>query len=477
MKLTSYIRDGLGLRPVEIEISLTPGIPKIQFLGLPDPLIRESVVRIQSALKHQGYRLPKSKQILVNLRPNYLKKSSRGLDLAVAAGILWETNQEVAPEVESVALYGELSLKGDVLVPDDFTDIIELPRSRTFYTGRLTECDFEVMSLGELKDLKSPNFIRPVDLGIRANRPELPNIKVTLEQAELIKIAAHGEHHTLFAGPPGTGKTTLAFVIANLLGEPNSNEFKKSQQISRHFGIPTNWRPVVAPHHTSTNLAMIGGGGQPKPGEITRAHGGVLVMDEFLEFEPKVIEALREPLEAGKITISRTGSVMVFPARFILLATTNLCPCGHLIPAAEFDCKGRPKFCLNSIQKMSGPMLDRFSILAFSHPWASSKTVPVGSILKDLESVRDFSQFHYPDNVNQHLPVDEIEKTLDTFAKKFLVANEASHRRYNALIRVARTVADIDLSEIIKAEHLEKARVYTSENFQALSYLRGGRFS
>jgi magnesium chelatase family protein len=470
MKIQSFIRDKMGLRPIEVEVSLTPGIPKIQFLGLPDATIKESVLRIQSALKHCGFALPKSKQILVNLKPNYLKKSSRGMDLAVAAGILWEIGQAEKPETENVSLYGELSLKGEVLVPDDFEDL-ELPPRGRFYTGKIQSSQgFDIYSLSTLKDIAMPVYLAKTSDSVSIERPKTPDFKITKKQSELIEIIAAGEHPAMLAGPPGSGKTTMAMIASTLLKDPLPQELKSYQKVSRYFGIPIDWRPVVSPHHTSTALAMIGGGPTPRPGEITRAHGGTLIMDEFLEFDSHVQEALREPMESGKITISRTGNVSIFPAQFLLMATTNLCPCGYLVPEKDFECRGRVRFCHSRLQKLSGPMMDRFSVLAFSHEWKGDNDISARSLLPKILKAIEFRKTHRNQKISNHfMEISEIEKDIEDFDKEFLLPTLGnSHRRYQSLLRVARTIADLEESEKIKTNHIKKALSFTLDPFNKI---------
>lgn len=471
MKIQSYIRDSMGLRPVEVEVSLTPGLPRIQFLGLPDATIKESVLRIQSALKHCGFELPKSKQIIVQLKPNYLKKSSRGIDLAVAAGILWEAGQAERPDVSSVALYGELTLKGDVLVPDDFNDLdISHSENAKFYTGKIESSKgFDIYSVSSLKDISLPTFWARNEDSVMIKRPQLSGFKITKEQAEVISIVAAGEHPAIFAGPPGSGKTTAAMMASTLLEDPKPKELLGYQKISRYFGIPIDWRPVVSPHHTSTALAMIGGGPTPRPGEITRAHGGTLIMDEFLEFESHVQEALREPMESGKITISRTGNVSIFPAKFLLIATTNLCPCGYLVPEKNFECKGRVRFCHSRLQKLSGPMMDRFSILSLSHEWKTPGDESPKDLLAKIQKAISFRLIRNQKNPNHYLDISEIEKDLEDFDKEFLLPTLGnSHRRYQALLRVSRTIADLEESSKITSKHIKKALGFTHEPFNKI---------
>jgi magnesium chelatase family protein len=336
MKVRSFMRHAQEFTPVEVELSLTNGLPQISFLGMPDPFIRESVTRIKSALRAQGYDFPKAQQVLVQLRPSHLKKTSRGLDLAVAAALLWETEQVKKPDnISSLILYGELSLKGEVIIPDDIDDAEEcISESEVVVTGdELKNFNGTVWALKQLKDL--PESITYKTLrrdDVNCLRPSSPYNSFSQLQGELVSLLAAGGHTALMVGTPGSGKSATAECINCFMPAPDPEEWKSIRKISSYFHKAPTWRPNVVVHHSITPLAMTGGGSQIRPGEITRAHGGTLIMDELLEFKTGVQDAIREPLESCEIEIARQGKHVRMPANFQLIATSNLCRCGNYVP-------------------------------------------------------------------------------------------------------------------------------------------------
>lgn len=475
MKLISFMRSEFDLVPVEVEISLVPGLPQITFLGLPDAMIKESVGRIKSALKHQGFEFPQARQVLVQLRPAHLRKSSYGLDLAVAAALLWETGQIAKPSDERTPLvYGELSLKGEVLCPDDLVDVPLNESSLPLWTGKPKgTLEFATYQLKDLKSLDGPEMVSGLEARPEWTRPSSSDFLVNSETAEVLAVIAAGEHSTLLAGPPGTGKTTAAEIVHTLLLKPDPAVAKVATRFARAQGESLNWRPLVQPHHSISSLAMLGGGVPPKPGEITRAHGGMLVMDEFLEFHPTVQEALREPVERGEVRLARGQMRRSFPAKFLLLATTNLCPCGQFLPGRDELCRC-PRHRRNQyVARLRGPFIDRFAISIFTQNWGSSLEIPISQVLERIDRADEFRKAkRQQPNLNCVLSEQEVKTSFTRFQlEKLMPKMTLSKRRTLACLRVARTLADLDEKLMVENKHLEKSVRMTIASFQALDRL------
>lgn len=458
MKVTSYIRVGHELEPVVVELTLAPGLPQFQFIGLPDTALKESALRIRTAIREQGYQIPQAHQVLVNLTPTHLRKTSRGLDLAIAAALLWEMEQIPPPQEPNPILYGELTLRGDVIAP---TDIDELDTHRRVLTGaREGSLVIETWRLESLRSLdEAPTWLAP-ESSTDWLRPSAPVRELPKSAAELASVVAAGEHSLLLAGPPGTGKSTLATSIPAWLEEPSSDEFRATRKYWRRAGLELTWRPVLRPHHSITPLAMIGGGSTLWPGEITRAHGGVLVMDELLEFHPVIQESLREPVESGLISLVRAGGVRVFPARLLLLATTNLCPCGKFIPETNMGgCRCAKRERKRTLARLTGPFVDRFAIFATTETWISEKMVSVSEVFARAERAIAFRKTARGQEVpNSRLDSEEIASALNPFQLKHLLdGGMHSRRRREAVLRVARTLADLRESNEIANEDIDHA--------------------
>lgn len=470
MKVISFMRDGFELVPIEVELSLAPGLPQITFLGLPDAVIRESVARIKSALRQQGFEIPAARQVLVHLRPSHLRKSSRGLDLAVAAALLWEMGQLPIPDDGPPRVYGELSLKGEIFRPDDLED---LPRELGWpgvMTGPGGALEFPVHQVAELREIRTPTWVEPRADEETLIRPDAPDMRLHPEAASAAAVIAAGEHSALLAGPPGTGKSTLADIVHTLLGPPQPGAFAIARRLHRSRGESLRWRPLIKPHHSVTSLAMTGGGVPPLPGEITRAHSGLMVLDELLEFNSAVQESLREPLETGTIRLARSGQVRQYPARFLLLATTNLCPCGRYLPGRDELCRCPRARKANYLGRLRGPFVDRFGILLFTAKWGESYDVEIKDVRARVDAAIEYRvRARGQMQPNSVLAEEDLRRWLTRFQLTHLMpAGGLSRRRLVALLRVARTFADLDASEAIANEHLEQAMAITFRNFREL---------
>jgi magnesium chelatase family protein len=473
IKIQSLIQDKNKLLPIEVELTLWPGLPGIQFLGLPDQHLKESAFRIKSAIKHSGFQFPVSQQILVNLRPSHLKKTSRGLELAVAAAYLWETGQLRAPLASSdFFIYGELSLSGEVLEPEDLASLER--RHSVVLTGQAaseSRTPFRKQVIQTLKDLENPIEIQAQ---MQEQMPERPTelIQATFSEAQgrLLEILAVGEHSALLAGPAGSGKTTVARALPGFLREPSMEEFQNLRKIHFEFGDKLRWRPTVKPHHSTPIMAMIGGGQVPFAGEISRAHGGVLILDELLEFASPVQEALREPMEEGKMRVFRNGKLKEYPAQAQIVATTNLCPCGDWTPlrSKERFCAFSAIRCKSYSSRLSGPLVDRFEILEFTEKIGELK-VRGTDLLTRIQKAQEFSKAAYPGPVNSKKAFHDIMKNLNPAARRIAELDEdSSQRRKLAVLRLARTLADLDFESVIKSCHLDEAILSARDHFKKL---------
>ena len=473
MKIYSFTQDGAQMIPVEVELNLIPGLPQVQFTGLPDTAIKESVMRIKSAIRSQGFEWPKTRQLIINLRPSYLKKHSHGLDLAIACALLWKTKQLKPPveyvESNSIFIYGELSLEGEVFAPKSLENIS--PQKKEILTGKIEGENYlcPLLQVESLKDLEEPIRIPVQSLSDLIKKPALPNIYFSKLASRLLQVCAAGEHSVLLAGEAGSGKSTLLEHLPVLLQAPSLKDFSVSRRLWASAGEELSWRPFVNPHHSTTTLSMIGGGYPLFFGEISKAHGGVLFMDEYLEFHPRVQEALREPMEKGEIRIVRKGKSEVFPASFMLVAATNLCPCGDFVPGKPSQCSYSLRRCFSHLDRLNGPMLDRFDVLAFSPQWKGSLTIPLEEIQEAVFKARELRKKRGQETTNGKLTIQELENSLPRFIRdNHLSFCVSSKRRKRSVLRVARTIADLEGMEQITPRHIESAKEFSFMPFVQL---------
>lgn len=498
MRVNSFIQDRGEFRPVEVELALWPGLPTIQFLGRADAHLKESALRIKSAIKAAGFEFPVAQQIIVNLRPTYIQKSSRGLELAVACGYLWMTGQLEAPKIDgSLFVYGELSLFGEVGAPSDLGRI-NIEETFCILTGRADAqashansdlaatskasqaLSFDLLQVFHLSSLGSPNFVPKSTHSFSHTRPvQFDDLVFSSAEAELLCLLAVGGHHALLAGPAGGGKSTLARVVSALLPPPQERELKTVNRLNPEL----NWWPVIEPHHSTPRMAMIGGGSWPRPGEVARAHLGILILDELLEFDRHVIESLREPFETGRLRVGRLAGVETFDAEIQILATTNLCPCGKYVPGrVNFErCRFTLKKCRSYSERLSGPLLDRFQIVYFVES-RSKREVTFQQILERVAKGRERSRARVlaaakgnPNGRTQHRALNRV--LTDRELKNCLSCEAAvigmdrpfrTERRRLATLRVAWTLANLDDSDCIEIEHVSRAVKWTNEPFDRM---------
>lgn len=468
MKLMSYIEENNELIPVEVELELWPGLPDIHFLGRADAHLKESARRIKSAIKAQGFEFPVAQQILVNLRPSHLKKSSRGLELAVAAAYLMETGQ--IPRFvldEKTFFYAELSLTGEVIAPTDFF-WMKKPKKSVVVTGIDTRPHpFDRFVSANLAGLAEAQKISSEVLSVDW-RPSsaVTNLKVSQQQADLLGTIALGQHSVLFAGAAGSGKTTSARILHALMPVPDDQEALEILSQNRGQLQSPSWRNLIQPHPQIPMHSLVGGGAEAHGGELARSDLGLLLLDELFEFSPQVIEALRLPLEEKKMRVSRGTRVNEFLVRAQFVATTNLCPCGDFVPgqARQKNCRFNLIKCRSYSSRLSGPLLDRFELLVFlSHQdKKNEKQILVSELAAKLETRRSQVAKN-----RKEISIVEMRKNADPFWLGQVIDEQvSSERRKNATLRLAHSFSVWMQSKRIEQEHFEWARTYTMSNYE-----------
>lgn len=490
-KVYSAAVVGLEAYPVEVEVDIAQGLPSFTIVGLPDKAIEESKERVRSAIRNSGAQFP-AKKITVNLAPADIKKEGPSYDLAIALGIL--AAAEVIPRISPNVLFvGELSLNGNLRRVNGVLPIAS-SLAQKFKEIILPEVNAPEATLVKniiirpapnLKNLifyfkkeKTLPLFNKKYRGVNSVNIEndFSEIKGQEQAKRALEIAAAGGHNVIFSGSPGTGKTMLARSLPSILPQMTEDEVLEVTKIYSVAGILSsdqpliNSRPFRAPHHTTSSVALVGGGSFPRPGEITLAHHGVLFMDEFPEFPRSVLEALRQPLEDGIITVSRAQGSLQFPAKFILIAAQNPCPCGYLGDNLK-SCICTSQQIIRYQKKVSGPLLDRIDIhvevprLKYEKIAENQSSETSVSIKARVDQARVIQQRRFQ-KINAQMNAKELKKycALDENTKKLLASAvrqfQLSVRQYTRILKVARTIADLAPSENIKNAHLAEALQY-----------------
>ncbi|OGE81790.1 MAG: magnesium chelatase [Candidatus Doudnabacteria bacterium RIFCSPHIGHO2_12_FULL_48_11] len=498
-KVYSATLVGLDAQPVEVEVDISSGLPKVIVVGLPDTAIQEARERVKSAIKNSNAIFPPSR-VAINLAPADLPKNGTHFDLPIAISILLNSGQ-IFFEPKGKLFIGELALDGKLRPVSGILPIalmarnlgyrkLFIPKDNAKEAGLIDGIDIipvtdlyqiigYLQNLIKIKSLPKPNWneiLKSPEISF-----DMKFVKGQESAKRALEIAASGGHNVLLSGPPGTGKTLLAKALSSILPRLTVTEVLEITKIYSVAGLLNSQnnlvttRPFRSPHHTSSSIALVGGGSIPKPGEISLSHRGVLFLDEFPEFGRAVLENLRQPLEDGVVTVARAAATTVFPAQFTLVAAQNPCPCGYFSDPSK-PCICSPSQIMKYQKKISGPLLDRIDLcvevgrVEYDKLTAEGVAESSDNIQKRVQKARDIQTERFKNHskikTNSEMTIKEIKEfcILSEKEKEFLKATVVkmylSARSYHRILKLSRTIADLSGSENIAVNHLAEAIRY-----------------
>lgn len=518
-KLCSACIYGVNGALIEVEIDLTNGLPQTYIVGLPDSAVREAVDRVRAAIKNCDFTYPVGR-ITINLAPADMKKEGASFDLAIAIGILIASGQLVLPQHEAILIIGELALNGTLRPVRGVLPMVDLAKQKGFKAVLVPSLNvqeasliqgIEVYGMSHLRGLTQSSLSSSSELSeksgeskfsisrlahLKANsafiqklnpHPSIPSqddYRDVLGQHHVkraLTIAAAGMHNLMLIGPPGTGKSMLIKRLPTILPPLTNKEALEVTKIYSSAGrfhvSPFHFiadRPFRAPHHTISASGLAGGGLIPKPGEISLAHHGVLFLDELPEFKREALEVLRQPLEEHQVTISRSKASFTFPAQFLLAASLNPCPCGYYLSEPPLpQCTCTPYRIAQYREKISGPLIDRIDMQVEvprpknldnnSNPLSSAEMRMSVLVAVEMQQKRyRGTQIRYNSELNRH----SIKELCKLSPAAYDILNQSfealglSMRAYDRIIKLARTIADVEQSEIVESRHIAEAIQY-----------------